>query len=194
MVELRPRFSLNNASTEWGVRSRTLRLDDNEYVTSDEPPIRLSPAALVKVAGRNPQPVLSSPGRIVALKTWLGLRYDRPAVPDHLVGLARTVAERARRVLPPNLISDLHDVLMQFSAQESPPSFVLFAVVCDGGDKEAARRWLAEVGSGVASGTGILAGVDAGYRSEVSLELLETSYSTDLSRLSWPGPDPRGVT
>lgn len=193
LVEVRPRFPLNKASVEWGIRSRVLRLDDDECVNSDDPPIRLSPAPLVKVAERNPRPAALAQGRVVALKTWLGRRYDRPAVPEHLVGLATTIARRARRTSPSNL-SDLHDVLMQFDDQVSPPRYILFAVVCDAGDKEAARRWLVEVGSGVASDTGILAGVEAGYRSEVSLELLETSYAADLSQLSWPGPDPHGVT
>ncbi len=193
LVELRPRVVLGSQSQDWGIRSRVLRIDDHECVISDEPPIRLSPAALVNVAKQNPQPGPLTPGRIVALKTWLGLRYDRPAVPEHLVGLAKAIAKRTRRTSPPNLVSDLHDVLMQFNDQVSPPTFFLFAVVWDAGDKEAARRWLFGAGSAVASDTGILAGVDAGYRSEVSLELLETSYSADLGQLSWQGPDPRGV-
>lgn len=194
LVELRPRTLLDSASVQWGIRSRILRLDQHECVSSDAPPIRLSPAALVKVAAARVQPEALAPGRIFALKTWLGRRYDRPAVPEHLVGLAREIVKRALRTSRPRLVENLHDVLMQFNDQASPPRFVLYAVVSDTGDKEAARRWLTEVGAAVATETGILAGVDAGYRSEVSLEVLETSYSADLSQLSWPGPDPRGVT
>jgi hypothetical protein len=73
------------------------------------------------------------------------------------------------------------------------PAFYLFAVATEGADRGAARRWLVDVGTAVPEHLGVLAGADAGYRSETSLELLETSYSADLSKLSWPGPEPTGA-
>lgn len=193
LVELRARHPVPDPSAEWGIRSRILRLNETECVLGDEPPIHLPPAALVTLTDGMLQPGVLSSDRTFALKTWLGYRYDRPAVPVHLVDLARDIAKRAQRPSQRHLTAELHDVLMQFDDQSAPPQFVLFAVVRDGADKDGARRWLAEVGAAVPRHLGVLAGLDAGYRSETSLELLETSYAADLTRLSWPGPKPTGA-
>lgn len=193
LVELRARFPLADPAAEWGIRSRLVRLDENECAASDEPPIRLSPAALMVVSGGRTRPRVLASERVQALKTWLGRRYDRPAVPKHFVALARDIAERAQRSSQRPFVSELHDVLMQFDDQSSPPRFKLFAVVRDAGDREVARRWLNEVGTAVPYSLGVLASLDAGYKSETSLELIETSYAADLSRLSWPGPEPHGA-
>ena len=193
LVELRARFPLADPSAEWGIRSRRLRLSETECAVSDEPPIRLSPAVLVAATEGKPQPEVLAPERVLALKTWLGRRYDRPAVPRHLVALARDIARRAQRHAQRPFAPELHDVLMQFDDQSPLPRFILFAVVRDRGDKEAARGWLTAVGTAVPVDLGVLAAVDAGYRSETSLELVENSYAADLTRLSWPGPEPDGA-
>jgi len=100
LVELRTRITAKDPDTEWGIRSRVVRLTETEGVHSDSAPLRISPVA---------------------------------------------------------------------------------------------RRWLTEVGMAVPDRLGVLGGIDAGYRSETSLELIESSYSADLSGLSWPGPDPHGA-
>ncbi len=107
--------------------------------------------------------------------------------------MAKDIASRARRPSRRGFAVDLHDVLIQFDDQTTPPTFLLFAVIVDGTDKEVARRWLTEVGMAVPDRLGVLGGVDAGYRSETSLELIESSYSADLSGLSWSGPHPYGA-
>jgi hypothetical protein len=190
LVELRARITAEDPDTEWGIRSRMVRLTETEGVHSDSAPLRISPAALVAMA--RPADVIT-PARAIAFKTWLGRRYDRPAVPDDRVTLAKDVASRARRPSRRGFAVELHDVLIQFDERTTPTTFLLFAVIVDGTDKEVARRWLTEVGMAVPDRLGVLGGVDAGYRSETSLELIESSYSADLSGLSWPGPDPYGA-
>jgi hypothetical protein len=190
LVELRTRITAKDPDTEWGIRSRVVRLTETEGVHSDSAPLRISPAALV--ASAQPANVIT-PARAIAFKTWLGRRYDRPAVPDDQVTLAKDIASRARRPSRRGFAVDLHDVLIQFDDQTTPPTFLLFAVIVDGTDKEVARRWLTEVGMAVPDRLGVLGGVDAGYRSETSLELIESSYSADLSGLSWSGPHPYGA-
>ena len=190
LVELRARITAEDPDTEWGIRSGVVRLTETEGVHSDSAPLRVSPAALVAMA--RPTDVIT-PARAIAFKTWLGRRYDRPAVPDDQVALAKDIAGRARRPSRRGFAVELHDVLIQFDDRTTPPTFMLFAVVVDGTDKEVARRWLTEVGIAVPDRLGVLGGVDAGYRSETSLELIESAYSADLSSLSWPGPDPHGA-
>lgn len=192
LVELRARRPVA-PNTDWGIRSRTLRLNPTEGVVADDPPVRISPQALLAVVSQRRAPPAITSERAVALKTWLGRRYDRPAVPEHLVELARDIARRARRPSQRPLAPELHDVLMQFDDNTSPPRYALFAVVSDGGDKNAARSWLTAIAMAVPPTLGALASVDAGYRSETSLELIESSYSADVSQLSWPGPSPEGA-
>jgi len=190
LVELRARITAEDPDTEWGIRSRVVRLTETEGVHSDSAPLRISPAALV--ARGRPADVIT-PARGIAFKTWLGRRYDRPAVPEDQVALAKDIAARARRPSRRGFAVQLHDVLIQFDDQTTPPTFLLFAVILDGTDKEVVRQWLTDVGMAVPDRLGVLGGVDAGYRSETSLELIESSYSADLSGLSWPGPDPHGA-
>jgi hypothetical protein len=122
-----------------------------------------------------------------------GRRYDRPAVPDDQVALAKDVAARARRPSRRGFAVQLHDVLIRFDDRTSPMMFLLFAVIVDDTDSEVARQWLTEVGMAVPDRLGVLGGVDAGYRSETSSELIESAYSADLSGLSWSGPEPPGA-
>ena len=190
LVELRARLTADDPDTEWGIRSKVLRLTETEGVHTESAPIRISPAALVALA--RPADVIT-PARALAYKTWLGRRYDRPAVPDDQVALAKDIAARARRRSRRGFALALHDVLIQFDDQTTPPTFLLFAVMVDGTEKEVARQWLTEVGMAVPDRLGVLGGVDAGYRSETSLELIESAYSADLSGLSWPGPEPHGA-
>ncbi|MHB8618236.1 MAG: hypothetical protein ACYDAG_01485 [Chloroflexota bacterium] len=77
-------------------------------------------------------------GRTAAFKRWLGYRYDRPAVPDHLVALAQQIASRAQRRAGRPFARNLHDVLIQFDDSTNPPRFYLFAVVADGADRDEA--------------------------------------------------------
>lgn len=190
LVELRARIIAEGPDTEWGIRSRVVRLTETEGVNSDSPPLRISPAALVAVS--RPTDVIA-PARAIAFKTWLGRRYDRPAVPDDQVELAKDIAKRAKRPSQRGHAENLHDVLIQFDDRTMPPTFLLFAVIVDGTDREVSRRWLMDVGMAVPDRLGVLGGVDVGYRSETSLELIESSYSADLSALSWFRSEPHGA-
>lgn len=139
LVELRARITADDPETEWGIRSRVLRLTETEGVHSATAPLRISPVALVAMA--RPAEVITS-ARAIAFKTWLGRRYDRPAVPDDQVALAKDIAARARRPSRRGFAVKLHDVLIQFDDRTTPPTFLLFAVIADGTDKEVTRQWL----------------------------------------------------
>ncbi|MGH8827624.1 MAG: hypothetical protein ACRDVZ_08530, partial [Jiangellaceae bacterium] len=84
--------------------------------------------ALLNVIQPSRQPPLVE-GRALAFKTWLGLRYDRPAVPDHLVDLGREIAKRCETKGSRETAKKVHDVLMQFNDTQTPPHVALFAVI-----------------------------------------------------------------
>ena len=190
-IEVRPVATVD-PPPPWGVRSRRLRLIGTACLVADSERSVLSPRALHVLAGphrREPLP----PGRLAALKTWLGLRYDRPAVPDELVRLARAIAARAAD-RPGRPSADMvHDLLAQFDTTAEQPRFALFAVVGDDGDKDEVRAWLGNIGAAVPTELGIMAGYDVGTRNETSLALLESAYSLDVSDLTWRGEEPRGA-
>lgn len=135
-----------------------------------------------------------SDGRKVALKTWLGLRYDRPAVPDELVPLAQRIAKEIHDARPKEMRDKIPDVLIEFDDSVTPPHFSLFGVIEDAADEEEVRLWLVAAGRRVPINLGVLDGVEAKDRSQVSLQVIQATYSADTSQITWGGgPEPVGA-
>ncbi len=182
LIELRP-ILCDNPPSDWGIRSRRFLLDKEAYVDAYAPRCFVTPA-LLHTTNSEREATLDD-ARTTAFKTWLGLRYDRPAVPEHLVDLAREVAKRCSGGHGRAISEDVHDVLMQFADDTQPAQVALFGVINDNSDPEDVRRWLSDAATRINSDLGVIAAIDVGTRSQTSLELLETSYSADLSQLTW---------
>ncbi|MFB8350284.1 hypothetical protein [Streptomyces niveus] len=179
-VELRPVYR-DDPPGDWGIRARRILLTDDSFLISESPRLAISPAALVQCrAGLLPA---LNDGRLAALKTWLGLRYDRPAVPPQLVDLMRAIAKAFNRPRGP-LQQKIHDILVEVEEAENP-IFGVFVVTVDDVDSEEVRAWASGRLADVPGELGILAGLEIGTRAETSLELLENSYSADLSQITW---------
>jgi hypothetical protein len=190
VVELRPVLR-SDPPKDWGIRSRRFLLGEKDYVDASLPRCFISPKALVQAI--DPELEEIEPGRARAFKTWLGRRYDRPAVPEHLVPIAKEVAARCGTRGGRDVAAGVHDVLMQFDEARNPPRVALFAVVHDDADPDEVRKWLADASTGVRRDLGVVEAIDAGTRAETSLELIETSYSADLSQLTWRNKEPTGA-
>ena len=182
MIELRPVLD-ENPPRDWGIRSRCFLLGEGAYVDADAPRCVVTPALLSTMSfGRE---AALNEARSRAFKTWLGLRYDRPAVPEHLVDLAREIARRCSGGRGRAIGEQVHDVLMQFDDGVQPARVALFGVIADGADAEAVRVWLADVATRINSDLGVVAAIEVGTRAQTPLELVETSYAADLSQLTW---------
>jgi hypothetical protein len=131
--------------------------------------------------------------RIRGFKTWLGLRYDRPAVPDDLVPLAQEISTVASRIRMPEVTDQIHDLLMQFDTSSAPYRYKLFAVVTPTADRERVKSWLGQIGTGVSTSSGVLADYEIGTKAETSVELLESSFSANLTSITWRGQSPTGA-
>ena len=129
------------------------------------------------------------------LKTWLGRRYDRPAVPDSLLPLAKCIATEVRRYRQRPIALHLRDVLMQFDQTRDPIRFSLFAVLERPEDRDVAREWLAEIAIAIPETLGVADQLDARAADGISLHLVETSYAADVAQLTWPrnNPEPQGA-
>ena len=182
LIELRPVLA-ENPPSDWGIRSRRFLLGEGAYVDADTPRCVVTPALLSTL--RSDREALLDETRSRAFKTWLGLRYDRPAVPEHLVDLARDIARRCSGGRGRAIGEQVHDVLMQFDDGVQPVRVALFGVIADDADAEAVRVWLADVATRINSDLGVVAAIEVGTRAQTPLELVETSYAADLSQLTW---------
>ena len=147
-IELRA-VHTDNPPDDWGLRSSRLRLTESEYVVSDDPRVSVSASVLTALLAAG------AAGRSRALAIWLGLRYDRPALPPQLVPLARRIAEEVCRRPGRPVAARVRDVLMQFDESTEPVRYSLFAVVEHESDEEAVREWLAGIASRVPIELGI---------------------------------------
>lgn len=188
VVEIRPVFTVEPPE-DWGLRSRKLKLTAEHFIDSDSPRVNISPAALMAFTTHR-LPGISN-DRALALKTWLGLRYDRPAVPPEWLELSSSIADRIARKKDDSR-DQVHDVLVQFEVGE-PPQFYLYVVITENADSAKIRRWIADAISRVPVSLGVMGGLEVGTKSEVPLDLIENSYSADLKKITWRGESPKGA-
>jgi len=190
IVEVRPVLTEDTPS-DWGIRSRRLILRDSDYVDAAYPRAQITAAELSNSGAAREEPLPDD--RIRAFKTWLGRRYDRPAVPEHLVAFAQEVAKRCGVRSGREVAKSVHDVLMQFNEDAAVRQVALFAVITDDAEPAEVERWLADAASRIDPSLGVVSQIVAITRASTSLQLLETTYSADLSQLTWRGESPEGA-
>lgn len=188
-VELRPVLD-EDPPADWGIRSRRFLLSERAYVDADAPRCAVTPA-LLSTIGSGREGALDD-NRSRAFKTWLGRRYDRPAVPEHLVDLARDVAKRCAGSRGKAISEQVHDVLMQFDDSVQPVRIALFGVIADDSEVDPVRTWLADVATRVNTQLGVVVDIQVATRAQTPLELVEKSYAADASQLTWGRSNPAG--
>lgn len=197
LIELRPVFH-DDPPADWGIRNARFLLDHSgAYIRAEAPSVRVTPD-VVLLAGHDTCALPSSARR---LKTWLGLRYDRPAVPEQFVNLARDIAARLRKRKNKPAGHRVRDILATFDfAPDGKIEYRLIAVVpyaeadADPELVQVTRDWLSAVVLSVPEVLGMPMAVDAYRDDQVSLAFLEQAFALDVSSVSWPAaaPGPRG--
>lgn len=188
-VELRPVF-VHDPPQDWGIRSARYRLTEAEHVHTSSPRPMVSPSLLTALVGSGAPRRDPPQDRALAFTTWLGLRYDRPAVPDSLVPLAKKIAETIRLKRNRGFAERVRDVLVQFDDSQDTPRYSLYAVLNDDEDSLAARGWLADIALTVPVELGVADEIEAASASGISFQQIETSYSADVTQLTWRPHDP----
>lgn len=197
LVELRPVFR-DDPPSSWGIRDSRFLLDDQGgHLVESAPPVRVEPDVVLAAEHVCPGPH-TAPAR--RLKTWLGLRYNRPAVPQEYVPLSRELAKRLTKKSHKEAEKRVRDILATFdTADDGKIEFTLTAVVPHeraADDDEllgGTREWLAGIALAVPSHLGLNTDVIACTDAEVSLAFVETSYSLDVTAVSWPTKEPGPV-
>lgn len=195
VVELRPVFT-EECPTDWGIRSAKFRLADDEYLETSSPRATVAPNVLTTALAGGATCRSLSFGRRQGFTTWLGLRYDRPAVPDHLVPLARRIGKEVARPQHRTIAAHVRDVLMQFDDSGEPVRYSLFAVLDDSADEAEVRNWLAQVSQAVPTDLGLADQIEAADASGIAFSTIESSYAADVSLVTWrrDRQDPEGAT
>lgn len=199
LVELRPVYRVHPPEN-WGIRDSRFRLDEEgAFVVDSAPAVRVEPDVVLASEHACAAPH-AQPAR--RLKTWLGLRYNRPAIPQEYVALADDIAKRLRKKSHKQAEERVRDILATFdTAADGKTEFTLVAVVprehaaVDPRLLANTRDWLSQIALAVPEPLGLSTDVLALTDDEVSLAFLETSYSLDVSKVSWPntGPGPTGA-
>ncbi len=186
LIELRPVYTLDPPH-DWGIRSSRLLLTDTppQYIVSTSPRVQVTPAVLTDTFANGARMSVLDDARRRALKLWLGLRYDRPAIPDHLLEVAKAIGVQVARRPRRKMGERVRDVLMQFDDERDPIRFSLFAVLADDSDETEAREWLADIAGAIPIDLGVADELEAAPASRISLELVETSYAADVTQLTW---------
>lgn len=130
--------------------------------------------------------------RIVGLKTWLGFRYDRPAVPPQYVDLARSIAGEVKKQRSKLYTAKVRDILMDFE-EGDPPLYNLYAVIQDPADHDEIVSWLVEVSLAVPHTLGVGARFEAATSENTSLALIERAFAADTTQITWGGRSLRGL-
>jgi len=194
-VELRPLFT-GDCPTDWGIRSAKLRLTDDEYAEANSSRLTVAPKVLTTAlaSGATRRDVIFA--RRQAFTTWLGLRYDRPAVPPHLVPLAQRIAKEVARKEHRETGARVRDVLMQFDDTETPVRYTLIAVLDNVTDEADVRAWLARVSQAVPTGLGVADRIEAADAKGTAFFTIESSYAADVSQVTWrqDQQEPEGAT
>lgn len=192
LVELRPVKSVEEggAPLPFGIRSRKLNLGAPYFVEAEGRRATISARLL---AGKAVQRPAIPDERARSFKKWLGLRYDRPAVPPHREAVVKAIKESAKNKALRPTDELVHDLLIQFKEDSDPPQYALFAVIVDDADREEVRRWVGEIALAVPETAGVLVHYDAGTKAETPLELVETAYAADATDLTWRTAVPRGA-
>lgn len=193
-IELRPVYT-DAPPPDWGLRSAKLRLTDQEFVESASPHTLVSAAVLTALKAGGVGTHEPTFNRRRAFTIWLGKRYDRPAVPPQLGPLARKIADVVAAKPNRPMGAPVRDVLMQFDETASPVRFSLFAVLEDDVDEHKVRNWLSSIALDIPSDLDVADRIEAASASGISLQLIEDSYSADVSLVTWRrnNPDPEGA-
>lgn len=124
--ELRPVYDQTPNDTVEGWRTRNVLVKDKLVLRADSPKLTVSVAALQSLKSKRENGVEED--RRVQIKIWLGLRYDRPAIPKPFVSLAEALYAKIIAELPARFSNVVRDAWVYF---EEDASIRLFLILGD---------------------------------------------------------------
>lgn len=192
-IELRPLFR-EEPPQDWGIRSRLVLVTAETYLDALAPRLTVSPR-LLAASGAN-HAICLLPDAARALKTWMGLRYDRPAVPGVYLDLHSKLRSQITKRSARTLAENVRDVMVRYShSAAGTPLFELVAILPASTSPGAAEAfvhtteieaWLTRISIDVPVAMGVASALRVLPADRVSLAFLEEAYAVDASEVSWP--------
>ncbi len=187
-VELRPTYALQvgDGRKAGSIRDRWFVYDERYELDSRSPRTMITAAALsTLVAFRGVELPLP---RKQQLRTWLGKRYDRPALPDEYIAAAKIIGKEVERNRHSAEWPKMRDLLVSYQpprAGTTTPIVRLYAIIFDERDRSGIRTFIDGIAATVTK-RDVAAVIEAHVATdrEVTLQLLENTYAADLSKLS----------
>lgn len=177
--ELRPVFTKQKGETVNGIRSRTVMVADDLVLRADSPRIMLTARALAALADKREDALDETRRR--EIKTWLGLRYDRPAVPDPCVPTAELLFQILGGI--EQFAGKVRDVLVYYD-DEDPRRVDIFVVLRDKANKEEILDWLTDKAGELLDRDVVVGGRHAEDSSGTPFSIIETYYGLYSDELS----------
>lgn len=184
LIELRP-ILREDPPSDWGIRSQKYLVDTTgAYIDNNLPRLAVHPNVLAYANH------LTCPTDSRRFKTWLGLRYDRPAIQQEYVQLADLLIGKAKAKRTRPLAERVRDLLVTFQTDaEGQIFFELVGVLPSSAtdvEVEQVLDWLSSIALEIPETAGIAERIDARTDNQVSLAFVERSFVLDASSLSWP--------
>jgi len=189
-IEIRAVFTESPPDSR-GVRSAKFSLGSGMYLDAASPPQMVSQALLAAAAADLRHHSCPTQVAALELKTWLGLRYDRPAVPATFVETYKELSRRIRKKKHGHR-DHVRDVLVAFAtAADGGTLFDIVALLpadepATGEIRDELADWLADICMHMPTTLGVPTSVSVVTAAEVSLDFIEHSYALDLSFVTWP--------
>jgi len=168
--------------TRVGIRSERFLFAPEAVLSAQSPRVMITGAALAALRDQRRENLSDDVARM--LKTWLGFRYDRPAVPQEYLPLAKRIASELSKKKHKDIEPLMRCILMAFAAAH-PPEVEIYAVIYDADATAKVEEWLnATLSLAISPDIGVVTRVEALTQDRVSLTVLERTYAADLSQLS----------
>jgi hypothetical protein len=185
-VELRP-LLVGEPAPKVGIRSRLHRIsqDHPEYVDNDRTREMASAASLTKMLALDDhaRDYWLDDHDLAALQTWLGRRYNRPAVPDHFGPLMNRIAVELE-TCDAETLAHVRSIHAAIEAGE-PLRVSLYALMDPAGIPAEIEAMLAEAMLEIPGDLGVIDAIEGHFADTMTLRMLEDSYEVDASDLTW---------
>lgn len=179
--ELRPVLERKPDDKLDGLRSRVILVKDQLVLRSDSKKLTLNACALNSLKDKREQNLDEE--RRVQIKTWLGLRYDRPAIPSRFVPLGERLKKAFIDEMPDKFAGVVRDVWVYF---ETDQEIRLFVILVDAQKSRAdeVRDWVDEVIGNLSDEEIIVRRRSIEGPDRTPLSVLQSYYGLGIAELS----------
>jgi hypothetical protein len=180
--ELRPLFDRGRDETLDGIRTRSVAVSDTLVLRADSPKLMLTARSLNTFKDRRDDEL--STERRVQIKTWLGLRYDRAAIPVRFESLGQLLKKLFVLERPVRFEEVIRDVLVYFETEREVRLIVIVSDRHEGRIYEV-TDWIDDVASGLFDSSDVVTLERTAATSRgISLWMIQNYFGLDSTGLS----------